>query len=79
LKCCPIGDIGRPGPLATVRDVRREMSSRLSRKVCRGNLPPEAGTKLWFTCSTGSAAWSNWKPFEARLAALERGSDAIDK
>lgn len=43
----PPMDIGKPGKLASVRDVRIELA-RVYRRVCEGRIPPETGTKLCF-------------------------------
>ena len=73
----PSGDIGRPGSLATIRDVRREMG-RVYRAVCRGDLPPEGGTKLAYMLDR-IGRLVELETVEARLIALEQSSDAIDK
>ena len=73
----PGGDIGRPGPLASIRDVRREMS-RVYGKVCRGHVPPEVATKMIYMLDRVGRL-VELETVEARLVALERGTDAIDQ
>ena len=73
----PSGDIGRPGPLASIRDVRIEMG-RVYRAVCRGDLAPEGGTKLAYMLDR-IGRLVELETVEARLIALERGADGIDQ